>query len=86
MIGRIARVLAPEQCAGKTAEACDALTVSLVLQLSQRIGTDVPLSRLGVTRDSFGEMADKALQDGCLATAPSIPDRETICSLYEQAL
>lgn len=86
VIGRIARVLAPEQCAGQSAEACDTLAVGLVLQLSQRIGTDIPLSRLGVTRDSFGEMADKALLDGCLATAPSIPDRETICSLYERAL
>ena len=86
VIGRIAQVLAPEQCAGKTPEECDTLTVTLILQLSQRIGTDMPLSRLGVTRDSFAEMADKALQDGCLATAPSIPDHETICSLYEQAL
>lgn len=86
VIGRIARVLAPEQCAGQSAEACDTLAVGLVLQLSQRIGTDIPLSRLGVTRDSFDEMADKALLDGCLATAPSIPDRETICSLYERAL
>lgn len=85
-IGRMARVLAPDSCAGKTAEDCDALTVTLVRQLSRRIGTDVPLSRLGVTRDTLEEMADKALQDGCLATAPSIPEKATICSLYEQAM
>ena len=84
VVGRVARLLDPRACEGKTSEQQDRLTVELIRGLSSRVGTCLPLSDLGVTRESFGEMAQKTLQDGCIATSPAIPDEAGVIALYEK--
>lgn len=83
VVGRVARLLAPAECEGKTPEEADRLTVELIRGLSVRVGTNVPLSGLGVDRESFDEMAEKALQDGCIGTSPAIPDKAGVIAIYE---
>lgn len=63
-----------------------AIFVRKVEELSQRIGTRVPLTSLGVKEEDLGLLAEKTLKDGSLPNNPVQPSKEQIESLFRNLL
>lgn len=66
-------------------EACD-LFIARLNELSERIGTRLPLSKLGVTAADIPMLAEKAIQDANWGSNPVKPTVEDIKEIYTQAL
>lgn len=82
----IARLLAPDACRLRPTEEQAAHAVELVRRLSERVGTNMTLTSLGVKEGDLAQLAAKALEDGCMASTPRQPDQEQIIQLYRQAM
>lgn len=82
----IAGLLHPDGCEGMDQEKKALYGVKLIRNLSIRVGTAVPLRSLGVKEEDIEEMAQKALEDGCILSSPVIPSKEQIVSLYQKAM
>lgn len=87
--GAIGRTGALERAAGAIGRT-DALeraadAVARVRRLSGQVGTRVSLHSLGVKEEDIGMLAQKALSDGCIATAPVMPDQEQTEKIYRKA-
>ena len=78
--------LFPLEAIDKDVKAKAALFVQKVEELSQRIGTRVPLSSLGVKEEDLGLLAEKTLKDGSLPNNPVQPSKEQIESLFRNLL
>lgn len=81
----LSRFLFPEAAEKGDDEAC-LLFLNSVIALSEQIGTRVPLSSLGVTEDAIPMLAEKAMEDGNLASNPVQPTTEEVAELYRKAL
>lgn len=65
-------------------EASEAF-IAAVEDLSSTIGTHKLLRELGVAREDFEKIAEKALQDSCCETNPIFPKKEDIVQILEAA-
>lgn len=81
---QLARFLFPEAAALGDEEAC-ALFLEEVNALSERIGTRVPLSKLGVKEEDIPLLARKAMDDGNRWSNPLQPTVEQVEALYREA-
>ena len=79
------RFLFPEADELSDTAAC-ARFIEALFRLSERIGTRSTLSTLGVTEADIPLLAEKALQDGNLASNPIQPTAREVEALYRQAL
>ncbi len=79
------RFLFPEADELSDTAAC-ARFIEALFRLSERIGTRSTLSNLGVTEADIPLLAEKALQDGNLASNPIQPTAREVEALYRQAL
>ena len=66
-------------------EAADYFIAQL-FRLSEKIGTRIPLSTLGVTEADLPNLAEKALEDGNRWSNPIQPTLEQVIELYREAL
>lgn len=82
----LAELIDPEWCRGKTPEICAEHAVALVNALSARVGTRIPLVELGIHEQDLPELAEHTLEDGCITTAPMIPDKETVIKLFKKVM
>ena len=82
----MARMVAPERAAGLDDTAASALAVKLVEELSADIGTNKPLSELGVKEEDFVLMATNSLEEGSMRNNPLHPSVEEVCEIYRAAL
>ncbi|HWI41898.1 MAG TPA: iron-containing alcohol dehydrogenase, partial [Verrucomicrobiae bacterium] len=62
------------------------MLVEEVVRLGRAAGITDTLGTLGVTRDRIPDLAQKALNDACMATNPRLPEPGDIERLYESAL
>lgn len=76
-------VLAPD--AQETGETAAEALSKRVHALSMRIGTAKTLRELGVRREDFPLLAEKALQDSCSETNPVAASAQDICTILEAA-
>ena len=76
----------PLEAAGKQEKEKAALFVQKVEELSQRIGTRVPLASLGVKEEDISLLAEKTLKDGSLPNNPVQPSKEQIETLFRNLL
>ncbi len=81
---QLARFLFPEAATLGDEEAC-ALFLEKVNALSERIGTRVPLSKLGVKEEDIPLLARKAMDDGNRWSNPLQPTVEQVEALYREA-
>lgn len=65
--------------------AMASLGIALIRRLSGMAGTKVSLKSLGVREGDFSLLAKKAMQDGCIATSPVMPDEEAVIDIYRKA-
>lgn len=82
----IARILDADKCIGKNSEECAFYAVELVDKLSEKVGTKVWLDDLGVKEEDLSHLAERALEDGCILTAPHIPEKEEIIKLFKKVM
>ena len=82
----MARMVAPDRAAGLDDAAASALAVKLVEELSADIGTNKPLSELGVKEEDFVLMATNSLEEGSMRNNPLHPSVEEVCEIYRAAL
>ena len=61
-----------------------AAVVDVVRSLQEDVGMNIPLSRMGVERDSLSRLAENAMADACMVTNPRVPTAEEIEQLYER--
>ena len=73
-------------CRGMTSREKALYAVELVRSLSRRVKTEIPLSDLGGQSDDFRQLAEKALEDGCILSSPIQPGKEEIIELYRKAM
>ena len=66
-------------------EVCVSLVVNAVRELETRLGVPQHLSELGVKKEDFDIMAEKALQDPCTVGNPREVTKEDIIMLMERA-
>ncbi len=66
-------------------EVCVSLVVNAVRELETRLGVPQHLSELGVKKEDFDIMAEKALQDPCTGGNPREVTKEDIIMLMERA-
>lgn len=85
-LAEVARLLDSKRCAGKSEEECAAYAVQIVNELSERVGTKVWLEDLGVKEEDLPHLAERSLEDGCILTAPKIPEKEEIIKLFEKVM
>lgn len=85
-LAEIARLLDAETCAGKSEAECAAYAVQIVNELSERVGTKIWLEDLGVKEEDLPHLAQRALEDGCILTAPKIPGKEEIIELFKKVM
>lgn len=85
-LAEVARLLDSKRCAGKSEEECAAYAVQIVNELSDRVGTKVWLEDLGVKEEDLPHLAERSLEDGCILTAPKIPEKEEIIKLFEKVM
>lgn len=69
----------------KKADKNPNLSIGHIRSLSNRVGTDQKLRALGVKQEDFTQMAEGALEDSSINSAPLLPDKEEIVRLYESA-
>lgn len=81
----LSKFLFPEAKGCNDEDACQVF-LAKVNALSQRIGTRVPLSSLGVTEADIPLLAQKAMEDGNLASNPVQPTLREVMELYRKAL
>lgn len=81
---QLARFLFPKAAALEDEEAC-ALFLEEVNTLSERIGTRIPLSRLGVKEEDILLLARKAMDDANRWSNPLQPTVEQVEALYREA-
>lgn len=81
----LARFLFP-RAAGKNDEDACGVFLEEVNALSERIGTKVPLSSLGVKEEDIPMLARKAMDDGNRWSNPIQPTVEQVEALYREAL
>lgn len=77
--------IAPEKRAGLSDMEASEAFIAAVEDLSSTIGTRKPLRELGVAREDFEKIAEKALQDSCCETNPIFPKKEDIVQILEAA-
>lgn len=82
----IARVIAPDECIGKTKEKQSDIAINLVKELSNKIQTNVSLKEIGASYDDLDILASKALEDGCILSAPFIPEKDEIISIIKKLM
>lgn len=78
--------LFPLEAAGRDVKEKAALFVQKVEELSEKIGTRVRLSNLGVKEEDIGLLAEKTLKDGSLPNNPIQPSKEQIEILFKNLL
>lgn len=81
---QLARFLFPKAATLGDEEAC-ALFLEKVNALSERIGTRVPLAKLGVKEEDIPLLARKAMDDGNRWSNPLQPTVEQVEALYREA-
>lgn len=81
----LARFLYPEAAAMDDDEAADYF-IEQLFRLSEKIGTKIPLSTLGVTEADLENLAQKALEDANRWSNPLQPTLEQVIGLYREAL
>ena len=81
----LTRFLYPEAGNMSDDEAADYFIAQL-FRLSEKIGTMIPLSTLGVTEADLPNLAEKALEDGNRWSNPIQPTLEQVIELYREAL
>ncbi len=63
-----------------------AALVSEIDLLRKTLGFDTVLSQLGVAKSDIPALAEKAMNDPCMATNPRRPTRQDLVAIYERAL
>lgn len=72
-LAEIGRFLRPLEAEGKDDETMADLAIAEFERLSAEIGTLVQLRTLGVRKEDFGLLAEKALVDGSMGNNPAQP-------------
>lgn len=85
-LAEIARLLNPDECVKKSDEECAAYAVKIINELSDKLGTKIWLEDLGVKEDDLPYLAERSLEDGCILTAPQIPEKEEIIKLFKKVM
>ena len=70
---------------GKSDEECVDLVVNAVRELETKLGVPQHLSELGVRKEDFEIMAEKAFKDPCTGGNPREVTKEDIIGLFEEA-
>ena len=70
---------------GKSDEECVDLVVNAVRELETKLGVPQHLSELGVRKEDFEVMAEKAFKDPCTGGNPREVTKEDIIGLFEEA-
>ena len=70
---------------GKTDEECVDIVVKAIRDLETKLGVPQHLSELGVKKEDFGVLAEKAFKDPCTGGNPREVTKEDIISLFEIA-
>ncbi|MGN0977840.1 MAG: iron-containing alcohol dehydrogenase [Faecousia sp.] len=81
----LTRFLYPEAGNMSDDEAADYF-IGQLFRLSEKIGTRIPLSTLGVTEADLPNLAEKALEDGNRWSNPIQPTLKQVIDLYREAL
>ena len=80
----LAMDLFPDECKTLSVKGRAMLLASKVEELSEKVGTKVSLKSLGVNKEDFAGIANKALRDGNTARNPSIPTIDEFKSILEE--
>lgn len=83
LVGKLANVLKPEEAGGLCGEERDIKSVEWIEKMSEQLGTKICLKDLGVKMEELMLLAEKALEDGCMGTAPCIPGKEEVKAIFE---
>lgn len=86
LYAEIARDVFPFDCAGKAEAEQAAVLIEKVEELSETVGTKIPLTSIGVKAEDVSLLADKALKDGSLPANPRTPEHAQIAELYQSVL
>ena len=81
----LASFLYPERSFSSDEEGARAF-IEDIRNLSSKIGTLITLSELGVKKEDISVLAQKALEDGNLASNPIKPNKQQVEELYSKAL
>lgn len=81
--GEIGEAIFPLECHGKTEEEKAEILIRQVENLSEKVGTRVPLKEIGVKKEDLGLLARKALQDGSLGNNRVLPSAEQVERIYD---
>ncbi|MGL5151279.1 MAG: iron-containing alcohol dehydrogenase [Clostridium sp.] len=79
----IADTIKPVEAINMSDEEKASFAVSLIQELSKKVGTAVPLTEMGVMEEDFNILAEKSLQDGCIFTSPVMPTKEEIINIFK---
>ena len=77
-LAEIGRFLRPLEAEGKDDETMADLAIAEFERLSAEIGTLVQLRTLGVRKEDFGLLAEKALVDGSMGNNPAQPTVQNV--------
>lgn len=69
---------------GDDSRLAERVVLEAVDELIESTGAARSLSRLGVARDDLPGLAERALQDACILTAPRLPRADELLSLLER--
>lgn len=80
-LAKAAEALCLEHCGCKAEKAAQNV-VNFIQGLSCRIGTAVPLEKLGVKQEDIPRLVQQTFEDGCLASAPMKPTAQQVEAIY----
>lgn len=81
--GEIAQAIFPLECQELDDKEKAKLLIQKVEEMSEQVGTKVPLSRLGVKREDIPLLAEKTFGDGSLGNNRLQPDKKQVEQLFE---
>lgn len=86
VFARVAERIIPVQCIDKTPAEKAKLAIEAVQALSEKVGTNVPLSTLGVKAEDMDTLVQKTLEDGCIFSSPIMPTKEQVREIFEKLM
>lgn len=82
----IAKIIATKECLNKTEQQMTEITIKLIRDLSTYVGTNIPLSKIGVLKDDIELLTLKTLNDGCILSSPILPTKDEVMNIFKELM
>ena len=84
-LARIAHSLWPQEALALEEANAAELTIEKIAGLSELLGTNPPLSALGLKEEDIPLLAKKTLEDGSINNAARFPTQQQVCEVFQSA-